>query len=879
MSRSAPVSTPPPAPPRLARRLLSRLTRYDEEFAVQGDLAEEFVERSRTSGYARAAFWYRRQVFFAAASYVLYSIQIGVDMFNNIMKIALRTMAKFKFYTLINLLGLAVGLALSLLALLYVRYEFSFDDFHERPQDIYRIVSHQSNNVYQGNSMWARSPAFLGETMKREFPEVELAARVSDQGATLRVGEKVFLELKILCADPDFMKIFRIPVLDGQGADALAEPFTIWPTRDMARKYFGTENPVGKTILYDNKFLFRVAGVVENCSVHSHLGFDFIASLTSLPEIFGGDYGKAWLQRTGSLDFTTYIRLRPGADPAALEKNLPSLQKKFENPSEMPPEMRNRFFLQPLRRVHLYSQFNFDIASNTGDIRTVTLITAIGFVILLIACFNFMNLSTARSAVRAKEIGVRKVLGSERKDLRLQFFGESLLFSVLSAGMAVLMVKLLLPAFNALLGRTIEFSLLARPDVILSGGAIVLFVALVSGAYPAFLLSSWSPVPILKGAAQSGGRKTSVLRNALVCFQFTASIALLACTFVINAQMRFVRDKNLGFAKDHILSFFVREGTLQKNTDAFRAEILNNPRVLDFTTSQVLPSYIGSGGPQKMNDGREFVFYRAYGDYRFLEFFNMPLIMGRNFSPDHPSDEKDAVILNETAAKALGWKDPLGKVIKTDGPIKEGRIIGVVRDFHFHPLRQPIMPLWIKLSPRGNGYFSIKIDSRDVPATLRFLEGVLKKFFPNSPFTYRFMDERLERMYADERAFSKLFLALSFLAAFLACLGLVGLSAFTAERRMKEIGIRRVLGASVSGIVAVLARGFLKWVLLAAVAAFPIAWLAAKSWLNRFAYRIDVGWVPLLSSLGLALALAFVSVVVQSVRAASADPVRSLRNE
>ncbi|MEN6311603.1 MAG: ABC transporter permease, partial [Acidobacteriota bacterium] len=504
-------------PPRSAARLLARLTRYDEEYAVRGDLAEEFAERLRTSGRGRAALWYWRQALFALVSYIQLSIRLGVDMLKNVMKIALRNMARYKFFSLINLAGLAAGLALSLLVLLYVRYEFSFDDFHERPNDIYRIVTKQLGNVYQGTDWWARSPAFLAETMKKEYPDVELAARMIDMGGVFRNGDKVFRELSGLSADPDFMKMFRIPVLAGQPADALREPFTIWLTRDMARKYFGAANPVGKTLLFDNRILFRVAGVIENAPKPSHLRYDFIASMSSMPEILGGDYGRQWLIRTnGSLDFATYIRLKPGADPAAVENRLLELAKRYKMFDE---GFQNRFSLQPLRRIHLFSQFNFDISATNGDIRTVYILSAIGLVILLVACFNFMNLFTARSATRAKEIGVRKVLGSERKQLRLQFFGEALLFTVLASAAAVLLVRLFLPLFNTLVGRKIDFSLLARPGTLLAGGVIVLFVALVSGAYPAFLLSSWSPLPILKGAAQSGGRKTSVLRNALVCVQ------------------------------------------------------------------------------------------------------------------------------------------------------------------------------------------------------------------------------------------------------------------------------------------------------------------------------------------------------------------------
>ena len=566
-----------PAPPRFARRLLSRLRRYDEEFSLQGDLSEEFVERARESGRFRAGLWFRRQALFALGSSVTYSIQLGVEMLKNVMKIALRTMRRFKFYSLINLLGLSVGLAVILLALLYVRYETSYDDFHDRPQDIYRIVTRQLGNVYQGTDWWAVSPAILGESMKEALPDVEIAARVRDWGALLRNGDRVFREM-VLFADPDFFKIFGVRVAAGDPAKALEEPFTIWPTREMARKYFGSEDPVGKTILYENKLPFRVAGVLENYPDRSHLKIDFVASLSSAPQIltaaFGEsqEYAQAFLHRSGSLDFTTYVRLRPGTDPAEVERRLPDVQKRFEEatPTGM-PGLRNVFSLQPLSRIHLHSRFNFDISGSNGDIRTVRLIAAIGFLILLIACFNFMNLATARSALRAKEIGVRKVLGSGRKELRFQFFGESLLFALMASVLAVPMVILSLPVFNRLLGRTIGLGLLARADVLLAGVGILLFVAFVSGAYPALLLSSWSPVPILKGAAQSGGRKSAALRNAMVCIQFAASIALLAGTFVVNGQMRFIRNKDLGFQRDHILTVVAQNDSLRGNPQPFRA--------------------------------------------------------------------------------------------------------------------------------------------------------------------------------------------------------------------------------------------------------------------------------------------------------------------
>ena len=811
----------------------------------------------------------------------VYSIQIGVAMFKNVLKIAFRTMLRFKLYSMINLIGLSVGLAVSLLALLYVRYETSYDDFHERPEDIYRIVTRQLGNVYQGTDWWARSPAILGESMKAEIPGVELAARVAIWGGLVRNGDKAFMEQRILFADPDFFKIFRVRIAAGDPAKALEELLTVWPTRETARKYFGVEDPVGRTLLYRNKFSLRVAGVVEEFPDGSHLDFDFVAPISLIPEIIGGDNGKAYLHRSGSLDFTTYVKLRPGTGRAVVERLLPVVQGKFESatPKGGAPGMRNVYSLQPLSRIHLHSRFNFDISKSNGDIRTVQLIAAIGFLILLIACFNFMNLATARSAVRAKEIGVRKVLGSGRKELRFQFFGESLLFALMAGGLAVPLVVLSLPLFDRLLGRAIDISLLARGDVLLAGVGIVLFVAFVSGAYPALLLSSWSPVPILKGAAQSGGRRSTALRNGLVCLQFAASIALLAGTFVVTGQMRYIEAKDLGFQKEHILGAVAVFSPGLANPEPFRNEILKNPRVLDFTSAGIDPLYIGGGGPQKLADGRELVFYRAMGDAHFLDFFGMKIVRGRNFSPDHPSDERESLIINETAAEALGWEYPIGRILQTDGGMPEGRIIGVVRDFHFHPLRLPIMPLWFRQTTSNNAHFFIKVDSRDLPATLRFLETTWKKFSPDFPFDYSFLEDNLERMYADERAFSRLFAILAGLAAFLACLGLVGLSTFTVERRMREIGIRRVLGASRSGIATVLAEGFLKWVLVAAAAALPIAWLAGRSWLNRFAYRIEMGVVPFAAALVLALVLALLSVAVQSLRAASADPARILRNE
>ena len=594
-----PRSSPPP---RFAAWILARFTRYDEEFSVRGDLAEEYIERLQTAGRFRANRWYRRQALFAAGSYFSLSIQRGVDMFKNIVKIALRNMARYKMYSLINLIGLAVGLALSFFIVLFVRYEFSYDGFHERPEDIHRIITRQIGNVYQGTDWWAVSPAYLAETMKKEFPDVELAARLTMRHGVFRNGDNLFLENNVFFADPDFLRIFKIPVLEGEGPEALQEPFTIWLSQDMARKYFGSENPVGKTILYENRFPFRIAGIVANAPMPSHLRYDFVASLTSMPTIYGGDFGRVFLTRKGSLDFTTYLRLRSGADTAALEAQLLRLAERDDDPGRR----KNRYALQPLGRIHLFSRFNFDVSAYPGDIRTVQILSAIGLVILLVACFNFVNLFTARSATRAKEIGVRKVLGSERKDLRLQFFGEAFLFTVMASGAAVLIVRLLLPLFNSLVGKTIAFSLLFRPGMLLAGGAIVMIVAVLSGAYPALLLSSWSPIPILKGAAPSGGRKTSVLRNGIVCAQFTASIVLLACTFIIGAQMTYLRNKDLGYAKDQILTLRVSEDALIKNPEPFRDEVLKNPGVLDFTGSDVLPSYIGSGGPIQQEDGRDY---------------------------------------------------------------------------------------------------------------------------------------------------------------------------------------------------------------------------------------------------------------------------------
>lgn len=807
-------------------------------------------------------------------------------MFRNYITVALRNIRKHKGFSLINIAGLAIGVASCLLILLFVQSELSYDRFHEKADRIYRVgfTFHVGTNQFDA----ALGPCPLAAAMVDEFPEVEKAARIfarQSRGGDVfvRYGEKRNKENKFLWADPQLLDILTIPFIKGSPEEALARPNSVVMTADTAAKYFGREDPIGKMLELGDGSLYMVNGVTESWPAHSHFHFDFLASFSSLPKSRDLDYYDTAV--------FTYILLREGASIGGLDTKLPEfsgkcmapiIEKIMAVPYKEFLESGNfiGFMTQPLRDIHLRSKWGNELEPQ-GSFNTVIIFSAIALLILIVACINFINLTTARSTQRANEVGVRKVVGSSRGQLIRQFLSESVFSSFLSFLLALLFVQLALPVFNSLVGK--EFSAGHVLDwsflLALLIGAIVIGTA--AGSYPAFLMASFRPVAVLKGKIQSSmkGRK---FRDALVIFQFCASVVLLVGTAVIYTQLHYIRNKELGFDKEHVV-VIQRAEKLGSQQLAFKNQLQQNPAVLSAAFTDSLPQMLLEAKVfQKEGEGSQEnnTLITITADYDLLETYGLKMIAGRYFERERSTDAA-AVVLNETAVKALDIQNPLEKRLVLVGlKRKPMDIIGIVNDFHMESLHTKIGPTAVILSvTRPSVLLSVRVRPGDLPKTLGFLEDKWREFTNNQPFEYVFFDDQFDMLYKAEIQAGKVITAFACLAVLIACLGLLGLASFTASQRTKEIGIRKVLGATTPGILVLLNKDFVKRVLVANLIAWPLAYYAMNKWLQNFAYRIRISIWMFIAAAVIALFIALFTVSYQTVRAARGNPVDSLRYE
>jgi putative ABC transport system permease protein len=808
-------------------------------------------------------------------------------MLKNYIKIAFRNLKRYKGYSLINIAGLATGIACCLLILLLVRDDLRFDRFHEHKSQIYRVIVQEPGRFYMGLDYFAVTPAPLASALKEEYPEVIAATKIyQSNDVIMSTKDKRFYEDGFLWADDRFFDIFTFPFLRGDPSKALSEPYSMVISERMAHKYFGDEDPIGKIMALSNRYDFTVAGIMKDIPQNSHLRFDFLASLMTLKSIRGQE---DYLERWGNYAYYTYILLPEGYSPKDLENKLPGFVEKYMGDrlrrmrQQDPTRQASRFFLQPLKRIHLYSHINFEVSPNS-DIRQIYLLSALALVILIIACINYMNLATARSAIRAREVAMRKVIGAQRRQIIRQFIGESLFLSFIVILLAAILVELFLPVFNSILSKSIRLHFFHDWDFFLGLICVALVLGIISGSYPAFFLSSFQPSAVLKGSTKAD-IKGSTLRRILVIFQFAASIALVISTVIIYSQITYIRNKKLGFNREQVVVLPVRDRELSENHEPFKHELLQNPAVFGCTASTWLPNNIrtnvGDTIWEGMEEGADLQVYLLEVDYDFIGLFEIKLVEGRNFSREFSTDSQ-AYIINETARKIFGWEKALGKRFGFRRRLETeeiGQVIGVVEDFHFLSLNQEIQPLVIHLAENPAPYLSSKISTENIAGTIGFLEEKWKKFSPNYPFEYFFLDDDFEKMYRSEMRLGKTFMSFTVLAVFIACLGLFGLASFTSEQRTKEIGVRKVLGASVSHIVVLLSKEFPKWVLIASFIAWPVAYYTVSRWLQSFAYRISIGIWAFLLGTGLALLVAMITVSFKATRAALTNPADALRYE
>ena len=817
-------------------------------------------------------------------------------MLKNYVTIAIRNILRHKFYAGLNVFGLAIGLACSLLILLYVGDEISYDRFHHRAQNIYRLNWDFNWNDNEG--VGPGTPPPLAAALSRNFPEVQATTRIYPvQDMIVRHDNKFFNETRILGVDPNFFDVFSFQLLEGDPKTALAEPGSVILTPETARKYFGSAPALGKRISIgkDSKFLgkpysatFKVTGIVQQPPHNSHIEFDLLTSMSSHPQVAFFDWSWVWMQ------MVTYAVVDKDASVMDLEAKVVDMVARlapqaferigFSYNDIISGGGRWNFVFQPMTDVYLGSNNIGNRLGPTGNKAYLAIFTVIAIFILLIACINYMNLATARSTNRAREVGMRKVLGSVRQNLVAQFMTESIFFSAVAMLLAIGLTEALLRPFAQLAGKHLELSLSDPPWLTPALLLLTLVVGVVAGSYPSLYLSAFKPIRALQGKTNTTRKSRNSLRNGLVVLQFAVSTALIICTLVVRNQMQFFRQADMGFDRDGILVISNQNHRLGSQAETFRDVIKKRSQVVDAAISTGVPPADGFEDYYKVEGkgAEQFDLISYMVDDDFVTTLGLKIVQGRGFSEDFGADA-DGVILNESAVQRFGWKHAIGKTITY--PSKgDYKVIGVMKDFNFLTLNQPILPfaLFHRASESytiPDSYIVVRIQRDNLANTLIVLESEWKTLAPDAPFEYSFLDENIEREYQGEQRLGKIFLIFAGLAIVIACLGLLGLAAYTAEKRTKEIGVRKTLGASTARLLLLLTTDFAKWVLVANCVAWPVAWYVMNKWLQSFAYRVEIGFEVFLLAGATALVVALATVTYQALKAATANPVEALKYE
>jgi putative ABC transport system permease protein len=806
-------------------------------------------------------------------------------MFKNYFKVALRNIKRHKAYSFINISGLAIGMVCCFLIALFIIDELNFDRHHKKADRIYRVGIDQRPK--KNRSAWTSPP--MAQALKNDFSEIEEITRLClwERNTLVLYKDKQFLEKRIIGADSTVFDVFTIPFIQGDPKTALKRPNTIVITQETAQKYFGEENPVGKSLGIDRKDnLFEITGVIKNCPRKSHFQFDMIFSMSTL-NMTGSE---GWMNHT----FVTYLVLPKEYPAEQLETKFPDFLLRRYGPEYFArtgvkleihfKEMAEKgeyykYWLQPLLDIYLNSSVN-DPSPYKGDTRYINIFSAIALFVLLIACINFMNLSTTRYSNRYKEVGLRKVLGANRSRLIRQFIGESILYAVISLFVAILIVQIVLPLFNDFAGRDLKFNFASNGIIffILFGFAVL--IGFLAGCYPAFFLSAFQPIATIRGCLDKKSGKKA-LRRFLVVFQFAISIAILISTIIVYLQMQYVRKKNLGFDQEQVMVIH-RTNTIGRQIETFKQELLKHPTISKVAKANTTPGRHFNGWGHTI-EGRpnteNFPLYTIWGDYDLVNLLNLEIIQGRYFSRDYTTDSA-ALVINETAVKEMGLSNPIGTRLMYSTEWGYFTIVGVVKDIHFESLHNPIKPMVIyPITSNWGNYTLVKISGFDVRNTVGFINKIWNKFTQQQPFAFSFLDEDYDKLYKADKQTGKIFGVFTSLAILIACLGLFGLNSYSTEQRFKEIGIRKVLGASVSQIVFLLSKEVFTLLIIAIVIASPFAFHFMSQWLQNFAYRVDIQWRVFLFAGMMGLAVALLTVSYQSIKAAVANPVESIKYE
>jgi len=841
-------------PPAIAKAILWLILNHSHPETMIGDFEEIYNEMARNKGSFPAKIWYWSQIILTFPSFLKNSMYWGATMFTNYFKIALRFIKKHKVFSFINISGLAISTACCLFIALWIFDELSFDKFHADSDQIYQAL---------GNGRIASTPMPLAPALEETFPEVIYASRYENIGQPLfRQGDKVFSERGVVVVDPDFFKIFSFAFLEGDPNTVLDDMYSIVISERIANKFFPGESPLGKTLTMNDELDFIVRGVMQNIPQNSTLQFNIalhfdirIAYLTP-----SGADTNSW----GWWSPSTFLKIQKDVSLAGFNQKITEffqsrIGEDDESLSALPYTARRFFFWNTQQFIMIYS--------------------VIAVFIVIMSCINFINLSTARSANRACEIGIRKVSGAVRKNLIFQFLGESFLLTIIAIVLALVIVSTLLPSFNSLTGKQITTGSLSQPSILMIMLGLILFTAIASGSYPALILSSFKPVQVLKGHLNLGS-SGSLFRKILVVIQFSISIVLIVGAGVVYKQLSFIKTKDIGYAKDQLITISLK-GESRRSYDILKNRLSSDGRILGVTgMADDLPNFWSTSSTAEW-EGKDMTKEIQVGfnfvDYDVAKTLGIELIEGRDFSKEFMADAESGYLVNEELVKVMGFESAVGRPFKEFG--KAGNIIGVFKNTHFRPLTNQINPLYFQLNPGRINHLVIRVPTENMQATIQFIKETWEKIVPMYPFEFRFVDDDFNRAYTSIERMSGLANVFTLIAIFIACLGLFGLASFTAEQRSKEIGIRKVLGASMPGIVVLLSKEFTKWVLIANVIGWPLAYFIMNRWLQNFAYRVKISpEIFILSGLA-ALIIALIAVGYQTVKAATANPADSLRYE
>ncbi len=859
------------------------MSAYHEKHSIIEDFEETFTEIQKSEGGFRARLWYWGNTLKSTAGYIKLIVFWRCTMLMNHLKIAYRNFIRQKLYSFINVFGLAVGLSICLIISLWVLQELSYDRFHENAGRIYRIERELlRDNLY---SRWPIVGGAYKQALIEDYPEIVNAVRFWRREFAIKDHKSEIHRQESYAVDNSIFEIFDFGLEEGDEKNALTDPMTVVLSRTNALRYLGIEDALGESLTFEwqGKLVdFKVTGILEEVPANSHVHFDMLISIASFPEERFADWRSNYLY--------TYVLISEGTSKSHLEEKLKTFVTQRLEPHYGDLLILNKdmgihdvltMHLFPITDIHLYPSANWEVEPG-GSISSVYIFSSIAVLILIIACLNFVNLSTARANKRAKEVSLRKTVGADKTQLKGQFIQESVLLAFVSLGFAIVMSSLIIQAFNKMFAENLSLSVLLQPEnlIILVGATFL--VGVLAGLYPALYLTRFEPVDVLKGGPQAGGGK-SVFRRNMVVFQFSISIVLIVGMFTVYKQMKYIQTRSLGYDKENVVILPVKSQQIAQNYESFRNELKNSSQIVSVSASSEVPadSHYSNSSYNRLDSNEPISLYLFFSDYDYVHTYRMEVLAGRTFSREFSTDTTGTLMLNESAAQRFGWKpeEAVGK--KLGGPYSESaaKIVGVVRNFNYKSLRREVEPMALILYPDYIRRISVRIMPGDIERTLTFIQEKWESSFPGETFEFSFLDNRINQLYTSEKEMRNIFVIFSSLSILVACLGLLGLVSFTAELKTKEVGIRKVLGASTGSIILLMSKEFIKWILLATIVALPLAWLLMNKWLQNFAYRANMGWFIFLLSGLITISIAILTFLFQTIRAACANPADSLRYE